>query len=52
MIKKHKTSLVLIYKYKHFFPSISNIVRNQLNRLLQKEPITAFKRNGNLKELI
>ena len=41
MIKRHKTSLALIYN--HFLPNITNIVRNQLNRLLQKEPITPLK---------
>ena len=58
-ISKRKTPLVLIYN--GFLPNISNIVRNQWNilnisrtlqGLFQEEPITAFKRNKNLKELI
>ena len=56
---KNKTPLVLTYN--HFLPNISNIVRKHWNilnisrtlqGLFQEEPIMAFKRNRNLKELI
>ena len=56
---QNKTQLVLTYN--RYLPNISNIVRKHWNilnisrtlqGLLQDEPITAFKRNRNLKELI
>ena len=56
---QNKTPLVLTYNF--FFPNISNIVRKHWNivnisrtfqGLFEKERITVFKRNRNLKELI
>ena len=56
---QNKTPLVLTYN--RFSSNISNIARKHWNilnisrtlqGLFQKEPITAFKRNRNLKELI
>ena len=56
---KNKTPPVLTYN--RFLQNISNIVRKHWNilnisrtvqGLFQKEPITAFKRNRNLKEII
>ena len=56
---QNKTQLVLTYN--RYLPNISNIVRKHWNilnisgtlqGLFQDEPITAFKRNRNLKELI
>ena len=56
---QNKTPLVLTYN--RFLPNISNIVRKHWNvlnisrtlqGLFQEEPITAFKTNRNLKELI
>ena len=57
---QNKTPLVLTYN--HFLPHISKIVRKHWNilniisralqGLFQEEPITVFKRNRNLKELI
>ena len=56
---QNKTPLVLTYN--RFLPNISNIVRKHwsilnisrtLQMLFQEGPITAFKRNRNLKELI
>ena len=59
--KEEQNKDLLVLTYNRFLPNISNIVRKHRNvlnisrtlqGLFQEEPITAFKRNRNLKELI
>ena len=59
--KESQNKTLLVLTYNHFLPNINNIVQKhwnilnisrKLQGLFQKEPITAFKRNRHLKELI